>query len=188
MLSLCKRLHILDYAALLACGLLAGALSGGVMNIFNGWLSPDYFALAFYYPGGSPSWTQTELYWHSIAQGLLEGLICGGVMASVFTVFVFVVSRSACRFHTAAPYLFKMVAAAFVFWTLGGLNGVIIALVSPQFLSYITDLGGTPTDRLKYFWVGGSIYGVYFGGLVSLLLGCAWFGRDWRRQAVRATL
>jgi hypothetical protein len=179
MFSTLRRLHLADFAALFASSILIGALTGGLMNALNGWISPAYFSLFFYYPGGSASWAVQELYWHIIWQGCKEGLALGCVISLVFTTYVFVVSKSRCRFGLSAPFLPKMATTVLLLWFIGGFNGVVIGLLFPNFLSFVTALGGTQGDRLRFLWVGGSINGAYFGSLLALICGCHWFKRAW---------
>lgn len=181
-----KRLHLADFLALFVCSILAGIASGGLMNIINGLVSLSYFSLIFDFPGGSASWSRQELYWKSVQHGLIEGLVFGLAVACVFTPFVFVVSTASCQFRFSASYLPKMMMVAFFFWFIGGLNGIIVGAALPHLPSVLA-LGATPIDRCKFLWVGGSIYGAYFGSLIVLLLGCTWFKRDWRKQKARSS-
>ncbi len=176
-----KRLHVAGFLSLFVCSALAGVAMGCMMNIINGLICPSYFSLFFDFPGGSSLWTTQQLYEATVEQDLKEGLGFGLVVAVVFTLFVFVVSTASCKFRFASSYLPRMTIAAFFFWFVGGLNGVLVGATfsnSPA----IVNLGATSEDRCRFLWVGGSIYGAYFGGLIALFLGCTWFKRDWKKS------
>ncbi|RYG63027.1 hypothetical protein EON80_22005 [bacterium] len=178
-----KRLHLWDYAALWICGVLAGVLSGAVMNAIAGVISPEYFGFLFYMWGQSTTLSAWQIWLMGVGHGMLEGLVFGLVLATIFTLNVFVVSRARCRFKFAAPYLPKMVGVAAACWFVGGFNGVFVGLVAPHFMSDIFSIfRPSAFDRLRFLAVGGSIYGVYAGCLLSLIMGSLWFRKDWRTQ------
>jgi len=78
-------------------------------------------------------------------------------------------------------------AAALVCWAVGGLLGMGLATLSPDF--YRHAFIGVPQDfgeMLRYAWVGGSIWGVEFGGFALTVLGSFLFYARWQRR-VRST-
>lgn len=176
-----KRLHLGDYAALWICGVLAGTLSGALMNALAGVVSPPYFEFLFYMSGSPPGSSPFQLWLMGVGQGMLEGLVFGLVLATIFTLFTFFVSNAQCRFGFAARYLPKMMIVATFCWLAGGFNGVMVGIVAPGCIDDLVSMFSASTaDRLRFLAVGGAIYGVYAGCLLSLILGCAWFRRDWR--------
>lgn len=105
-------------------------------------------------------------------------------MSAVFTVFVVWVSKASSEFLFSVKYLFKIANIAFLCWFIGGVAGILIGIIFHNFLSYIvTDWGWSQFDRYAYFWVTFSIWGVYLGNIVALILGCVWFLRDWKAKA-----
>jgi hypothetical protein len=156
-------------------GVLLGAALGALTNSINGAVSPLYF--------------QTILRWHdvsnvwraSIAQGILEGLLFGLVLSIIFTTVVGVVTKGRCPFRLSAIYLLSVGAAALVCWTLGGSIAMGLAALSPEF--YRHTFRGVPegmNEMLRYAWVGGSIWGIQFGGLASVIVGSVLFRAKWR--------
>jgi hypothetical protein len=77
-----------------------------------------------------------------------------------------------------------VVIGAFTCWAIGGLLGMAIAILSPEF--YRHAFIGVPwgfNDMLAYAWVGGSIWGLEFGGFALTILGSFLFFARWRRAA-----
>ena len=57
-----------------------------------------------------------------------------------------------------------------------------LATLSPEF--YRHSFHGVPEDfgqMLRYAWVGGSIWGIQFGGLASVIVGSVLFRAKWRQ-------
>ncbi len=58
-----------------------------------------------------------------------------------------------------------------------------LATLSPDF--YRSTFTGVPSEfgaMLKYAWVGGSIWGVIFGAVLSVVIACTMAAADWRRR------
>ena len=80
----------------------------------------------------------------------------------------------------------QIVLTTYVLWVVGDILGVALAAVQPLWFRY--NFIGVPSDHhqmLRYAWVGGSIWGAYFGGAVAVIVGLARFGWNWRRIATR---
>ena len=80
-----------------------------------------------------------------------------------------------------------IVAATYACWVLGGLIAMGLAALSPEF--YRRAFIGVPQEfgpMLRYAWVGGSIWGAEFGGLLSLAIGLVLFRAKWRRHPAAA--
>lgn len=163
-----KRLHLLDHLILFLCVVSVGFVNGILMNAINFFLSPDYFDFVI----------RSNDFWDIIKQGALEGLFFGCIFSTVFTSLVFIVSKSSCPLSVSTSYFPRIVSVIWGGWFVGGFNGIVINLLFPEFF-----FGPAPLrlDHLRFFWVGGSIYGAYFGSFLALLLGCVWFKRDWKR-------
>lgn len=175
-----KRLHIVDYLGLFICGVLLSIICGGVMNVINGVVSAPYFQWIFYYPGGSPNWSSKELYWHTIMEGLREGMWFGIGMSALFMLFAACSSKGSSGFVFSIRYLPKIASVAFLCWVIGGIVGIVAGILLPDLLSFVINLGGSRIDRYRLLWVMFSIWGVYLGNIVALILGCLWYLRDWK--------
>ncbi len=159
-------------------GILAGAALGALTNSINGRVSPLYFRNIL-------GWHDVEDVWRaSIAQGIFEGLLFGLFLALVFTIVVGCVSRARCSYGFGVGTLIFMAVAALVCWAVGGLLGMGLAALSPEF--YRHAFLRVPQDfdeMLRYAWVGGSIWGIEFGGFALTILGSFLFYARWQRRA-----
>jgi hypothetical protein len=157
-------------------GVFASAGLGAITNAINGWVSPLYFVNIL-------GWQDVEDVWRaSIAQGLFEGLLFGVFFSLVFASGVGIITRASCSYGFAARYLLGIVAGALVCWLVGGTAAMGLAALSPEF--YRRAFLGVPQKfgpMLRYAWVGGSIWGLELGGLVSLVLGLVVLRGNWRR-------
>jgi hypothetical protein len=155
-------------------GVVLAALAGALTNAVNGWVSPRYFTTIL-------GWSDDGHIWRdSIAQGAFEGLIFGAVFALVFTVGVGILTRASCTYAFAARHLLAVVAGALVWWLLGGTAAMVLGTLSPGF--YRRTFIGVPAEvrpLLAYAWVGGSIWGLEIGGLVSVILGLVVLRANW---------
>jgi hypothetical protein len=161
-------------------GIFTSALLGAATNAINGWVSPTYFITILGWQGIGEVWRM------SIAQGIFEGLIFGVFFSLVFSTGVGIISRASCRYGFAVWHLFLVLAGAFSCWVIGGLTAMGIASLSPEF--YRRAIVGVPDEvgpMLAYAWVGGSIWGVQLGGLISVVLGLVIFRSNWRIFSAR---
>ncbi len=178
-----ERYRPLALVGLAATGVLVGAALGAATNFFNGWLSPVYF--------------RNVLAWHDVAeealrravvaQGIFEGLGFGLFLSLVLVVVAGVVSRARCSYGFGAAILLAVAAGTLACWAIGGLVGMGLATLSPEF--YRHTFRGTPADPrelLRYAWVGGSISGIEVGGLALTILGSFLFYARWRRRMPEA--
>jgi hypothetical protein len=159
-----------------ATAILGGAVIGASTNTINGVVSPEYFRNIM-------RWHDVEQIWRaSIAQGIFEGLIYGIMFSVVFTLVVGLTSRARCSYPFALSHLLAIVAAIYCCWATGGLIAMGLATLSPEF--YRSTFIGVPDafgPMLRYAWVGGSIWGALFGGLLSVVIGSILFAVRWRR-------
>lgn len=115
-------------------------------------------------------------------QGIFEGLIYGLMFSVVFTLVVGLVSRARCPFNFAFGHMLAIVVAIYCCWAAGGLIAMGLATLSPEF--YRNAFIGVPDDfgpMLRYAWVGGSIWGAMFGGLLAVVVGSIVFAVRWRQ-------
>ena len=172
--------HPFALVGLAVTGVLTGAALGGLTNSVNGWISPLYFRNILGWHDVNDVWRAT------IAQGIFEGLLFGLFLALVFTVVVGCVSKARCSYRFGVVILAFVAVAALVCWAVGGLLGMGLATLSPEF--YRHAFIGVPRDfgeMLRYAWVGGSIWGIEFGGFAPTILGSFLFYARWRRQGYR---
>ena len=160
-----------------ATAIVGGAVIGASTNAINGAVSPIYFRNIM-------RWHDVENIWRAtIAQGIFEGLIYGIMFSVVFTLVVGLVSRARCSFTFAFRHLLAIVVAIYCCWAAGGFIAIALATLSPEF--YRNTFIGVPDTfgpMLRYAWVGGSIWGAMFGGLVAVMIGSVVFAVRWRRS------
>ena len=158
-----------------ATAILGGAVIGASTNAINGAVSPDYFRNIM-------QWHDVEQIWRaSIAQGIFEGLIYGIMFSVVFTLVVGLVSRARCPYPFALRHLLAIVVAIYCCWAAGGLIAMGLAILSPEFYrSTFVDVPNALGPMLRYAWVGGSIWGAMFGGLLAVVIGSILFSVRWR--------
>lgn len=158
----------------------SSAALGAATNAVNGLVSPLYFVTIL-------GWQGVENVWRAcVAQGIFEGLVFGVLLSLVFTTGVGILTRAGCSYGFAARHLLGIMAGALVCWVLGGLAAMGLATLSPEF--YRRAFIGVPTETgpmLAYAWVGGSIWGLELGGLVSVVLGLVVLRGNWRRMTNR---
>ena len=154
-----------------------GGLLGGLTNAINGIVSLTYFRNIMRWE--SPD--DIAIWRASIAQGIFEGLLYGVLFAVVFTLVVGVVTRCRCYFSEVWPTLAVTFFAVLGCWVIGGILGVGLATLSPEF--YQRRFIRVPEEfaaMLRYAWVGGSIWGVMFGGLLAVVISSIVFANRWR--------
>jgi hypothetical protein len=162
---------------------LGGGALGALTNLINGRISPLYFQNIM-------RWRDVpDISRAAIAQGLFEGLICGLIFGTIFVVALSIISELRLGIAHALAYLGLLIGSAFLAWCLGGILAILLAWISPDF--YRHTFRGVPEDfpsRLRYAWVGGSIWGVQFGGFALLIIWIAVFGVKWKaNKSVKAT-
>jgi cytochrome c oxidase assembly factor CtaG len=172
-----RRTRPLALFALALTVIAAGVFLGATTNAVNGLVSPRYFITIM-------RWRHVENLWRAcIAEGIFEGSLCGFFFAVPFTFFTGMITRASCTYRFALRYLLGIVAASYAFWAVGGLVAVGLSAVSPEW--YRRAIIGVPEEygpMLAYAWVGGSIWGLVLGGLLSAILGLVVMRSDWQRQ------
>ncbi len=159
-----------------ATAILGGAFIGATTNAINAVVSPSYFRNIM-------RWHDVEDIWRaSIAQGIFEGLIYGILFSLVFTLVVGVVTRARCSYAFAFRHLLAIIGAIYCCWAIGGFIAMGLATLSPEF--YRNAFVRVPDEfipMLRYAWVGGSIWGAMFGGLLAAAIGSVLFSARWHR-------
>lgn len=98
----------------------------------------------------------------------------------IFTITAGIVTSAQCSYRFALKHLLMAVAGAILLWVLGGLAAMGLATLSPEF--YRDAFIGVPDDfeaMLRYAWVGGSIWGVQFGGFFALIVALVILRGNW---------
>lgn len=168
-------------AALVVSGVLASGLLGGVANAVNGVVSPTYFVTIL-------GWRDVEDVWRaSIAQGVIEGLLFGVFFSLLFTVGTGIITGASCSLGFAMKHLLGILGGASLCWAFGGSAAIGLATLSPEF--YRQTFRGVPNEckpMLRYAWVGGSIWGLEFGGFVAVVVGLVVLRANWHRQGTNS--
>jgi hypothetical protein len=158
----------------------AGMLVGASTNAINGAVSPAYFISVMGWQFVSNVW------WASVAQGVLEGIIGGALLSFVFTTALSIITRGSCPYKMAVRWLGRILLPVYGLWAVGGIGGVTLAVLRPQFFqSTFIGVPGDLVQMLRYAWVGGSIWGAYVGGPLAVIVGLLLFRMSWRRMLKR---
>jgi hypothetical protein len=162
---------------ILVCALapVAGALLGGILNTINGRVSADYFAIVM-------SWDWETAPTRAIFQGALEGFAAGLLLGFFFAMVIAASTRWRCPLPLALRTFALVPAIAIIGWIVGGIIGVTLSLLWPRLWGFFF-IGVPPrVDLPRFAWVGGSIWGVYGGSLVGLIVACVTLHVRWRRR------
>lgn len=151
-----------------------GGFIGAITNMVNGSVSPAYFRIVM-------GWDFTNIWIASVAQGLLEGLIYGVLFSLIFTSGFVLITKGKASYNFALKQLFKIILITLVCWAIGGVLGLLLASLSPDFFrSHFYHVPKEKIEMIKYAWVGGSIWGGMLGGLLSAVFGLALIKINWK--------
>ncbi|AMV36423.1 hypothetical protein [Planctomyces sp. SH-PL62] len=168
--------------ALAAWGVAMGAALGGLTNAINGRVSPEYFRAVMH-------WERVlDVARASVAQGIFEGLLFGLGLSMIFTSTVGMVSHARCPLRVSGKYLLAIGGAALACWVIGGLLATGLATLSPEF--YREAFRAAPEEPgalIRFAWVGGSIWGLQFGGLAAVIVASVLFRAWWRSNLAYPT-
>ena len=121
------RSRPLALAGIAISGVFASGILGATTNAVNGHVSPLYFVTIL-------GWADVADVWRaSIAQGAFEGLLYGVFFSLLFTTAVGIITGAECPYGFALQHLLGIMAGAYVCWALGGLAGIGLAALSPEF-------------------------------------------------------
>jgi hypothetical protein len=160
--------------ALLSLGGAGGALMGVLTNSVNGAVSPQYFHDVM-------GWSGSHISLRAVGEGALEGAVYALAYGILFIILIATVSQRRCRFRTAMRYVGFTFALALGCWLYGGAAAVVCAWAIPSVCDhhYFGDDITWPAFGC-YAWVRGSIWGVVYGGLGSVLITSAVYARRHR--------
>ncbi len=155
-----------------------GGFIGGTTNMINGIVSPYYFQSIMH-------WDFPNIWAASVAQGIFEGLLYGIIFSIIFTISFGIITKGHAGYKFALMQLLKIISFVFICWIIGGLLAMLLVALSPDF--YKSHFPMTPIDnfeKIKFAWVGGSIWGGMFGGLLSAILGIFLIKNSWRKKVI----
>ena len=174
-----RRRQFLTLLGVAVTGVIVSAVLGGLTNIVNGWVCPNFF-INVWQANWPYEWNLRQV---AFAQGVLEGLLYGVGFALIYTTGVAVLSRGTCRYRPAVRPMKWIALGAVAGWVLGGFAGLQLAAVRPDVYRSITPTDSWLVDLLADAWVLGSIWGIELGGLTSTALGLVLFARQARSQS-----
>lgn len=159
---------------LAALGVALGPALGALTNAANGRVSPEYFRAVM-------RWDDVrDVPRAAIAQGVFEGLLFGTALSLIFVAVVGVSSRARCPLRISARHLAAIAVAALACWAIGGLIAIALASLSPEFYRHaFIGVPDDPSAMLRYAWVGGSIWGLQFGGFAAVVVASVLFAARW---------
>ena len=177
-----RPVRALDLSGLALTGVFTGGFLGALTNAVNGAVSPGYFITVL-------GWRNVEHVWIAcIARGIFEGLVIGLIFSTLLAIAASLISRGSCPYSFSVKHLLGISGGALVCWLIGGGLGVGLAAFSPEF--YRETFYGVPGDfgpMLAFAWVGGSIWGIEFGGFACLMLGMAILRANWHNHLESST-
>jgi|SRR6476661_9112541 len=148
--------------AALLC-VLSAAVIGASTNAINGAVSPEYYRAVL-------GWDFEGIWAASIAQGIWEGILYG-VLFAVVLLLSMLFFRRGITWPVLRRHILRTAALVYLAWLAGGILGLLLAAISPNF--YRSAFHAAPEQLLalmKFAWVGGSIQGALFGGLVGVIV------------------
>jgi hypothetical protein len=165
--TLPPKLTLRRASILVPVGVVGGILLGAVTNAVNGAVSPQYFSDVMRW-----DWDAFPGIWlASIRQGMLEGTADGLGYSLLFVTLTCILTDRRCHLKVAIKYGVIALAVALSFWAIGGACGVAYAAFLPdhcdsRFFGWHDSIG----SLLCYAWVRGSIWGIVYGGLPSVVI------------------
>jgi hypothetical protein len=159
-------------------GIFGAAILGAITNSINALVSQLYFFNVLHYDVNVQ-----HLIRAIVAQGVFEGLIYGLILSTLYATVVGIVSHAKCPFAFGIRYLSGLFTVVFVCWIIGGLLAMALAWLSPEFYQHMFyRVPDNFEERLRYAWVGGSIWGIVFGGVGATFVFMALFRAAWRQR------
>ena len=176
--ALYRQRHPREILALFPLSVLAGAVLGAFTNAINDWISPEYFQTV---TGGVVP-LSSQIWAPSIGQGVSKGAMMGAICGLILTLYIGVVSHLQAPLRSSAKALFETLAFTLLFWVIGGINAILLALAVPQFYDLFLGLSASMSDTINFAWIEGSVAGAQWGGLLAVSIACARFGAHWKQQ------
>jgi hypothetical protein len=162
-----------------ALGIAYGVVLGAATNAVNGAVSPRYFRVIM-------GW-RSDIWRTSVHEGMFEGGALGLLLGIIVAISFAASTRLRGNFGMAAASLFRAGMIALGGWVLGGLIAMALATSFQKWYSLMfIEVPKQAADRVKYAWVGGSIWGVTGGAILGAAMACMWLHSRWKRQRSRA--
>ena len=153
----------------MSCIMLSG-LIGLCTNLINAVISPEYFINIMH-------WEEVENLIRSAgAQGLYQGLGQGLFFALVFSCVYIISNNAELNISAVLKWIVCMRRASLRLRVIGGNIAIALSALSPEF--YKQTFIGVPDGyaaMFRYAWVGGSIWGITFGGIIVMIIGTVLF-------------
>ena len=154
-------------------------LVGAVTNAISGLVNRQYFnAIVGRWYGGSMSLADCAY------QGLWESTFFGIAFAVLFTIVYVATTLTRCPLRFVCRTLGIVLLIVFGCWGIGGAIGYAYASMSPLEFQGLFPLSGATSGSGLSRWgfVGGSIWGVYAGGLLSIFVACLVLPLCWHHR------
>ncbi len=159
----------------ISCIVLSGFI-GLCTNLINAIISPTYFITVMH-------WEHVENLVRSAgAQGLYQGIVQGMFFALVFSCVYIISNNAELNIAAVLKWIVSMGAASIGLWAVGGVIAIALSALSPEF--YKRTFIGVPDGyaaMFRYAWVGGSIWGITFGGMLVMIIGTILFRNAHKR-------
>ncbi len=163
----------------LAFGIIVtGAFIGGSINLVNGWVSEEYFRRIM-------GWDFEGIWVMASALGFLQGMVFGFLFSYIYSVNFASITKAKGDWRFAKKQLKKIVLLIYVYWAIGGIIAVVLAMFLPDIYNqwiYGVPLRGFP--RVGYAWVGGSIWGGTIGGVIAIFWGVKNTRLEWKKYKI----
>ncbi len=168
-----KPFHLI-WLTLLLIG--TGGFIGATTNLVNGNVSELYFQRIM-------GWNFPGIWKAAILQGIFEGFIYGFIFSIIYTIGFAIITKRKADWNFVKRQLTKMVKLIYLCWIIGGVIAIFLSVVFSD--DYQRLIRGVPIEsiqRIRYAWVGGSIWGALIGGIISLIWGLFNTYRDWKTE------
>lgn len=158
-----------------------GAFVGAATNMLNALVSPGYYTIVM-------KWAFQDVWSAAVAQGIMEGSIFGILFAMVFATGYGVVTKGRAPLGFARFLLTRILMLVLAAWMAGGTLAVALAVLSADFFrAHVPLAPRDTTELLRFAWVGGSIQGAQFGGLLCAVLGIVVARNAWSKVDTQTT-
>ncbi len=155
---------------------LFSGLVGGVVNLINGLVSEEYFRNIM-------GWEFEGIWLAAVFLGATQGLIYGLVFSVVYATGFSGITKGLAHWRFVFKQVLNMGLILLLVWLLIGFGAVAWATLFPElYRRTIIQVPDQFFPMLRYAWVGGSIWGITIGGLISLIYGLRSTKREWQRM------
>ena len=153
-----------------------GGMIGATTNLINGNVSEEYFRRIL-------GWNFEGIWKAAILQGIFEGLIYGLIFSLIYTTGFAIITKKKGDWKFIKKLLKKLIPIIYGCWLSGGIIALLLSLVFPDEYGHL--IRAVPKEtipKIKYAWVGGSIWGGIIGGIISLIYGLIITHKEWRKS------